>query len=122
MAAVVKAADYRATMTEAALQEQIRKLAQTFGWKYYHTHDSRNSPEGFPDVVLVRAGVLIFAELKREGLNPTRAQNAWIHELTSVQGEAERVCEFDYGIDIYRPVRVFVWRPSDLTEIERTLR
>jgi hypothetical protein len=116
----VKAADYRATMLEDELQEQIRKLARTFGWKYYHTHNSRRSPEGFPDVVLVRAGVLIFAELKREGLNPTRAQKSWIDAL----GEVEDACIDLMGglFGPYRPLKVFVWRPSDLPEIERILR
>lgn len=106
----MKAADYRATMTEAHLQRTVTDMATRFGWMWYHTHDSRRSPGGFPDVTLVRAGRLVFAELKAEKGRLSAAQHVWARELNNVEENTDGV------------VQVFVWRPSDLPEIERILR
>ena len=35
----------------AWLAEHVRQAALYGHWLYYHTFDSRRSPEGFPDVV-----------------------------------------------------------------------
>ena len=51
-------------MTEAQLQDAIVQMARVLGWLVYHTFDSRRSAAGFPDLVMVRNGRLIFAELK----------------------------------------------------------
>ena len=50
-------------ISERQLQAAILELAGYLGWKSYHTHDSRRSNPGFPDLVLARERV-IFAELK----------------------------------------------------------
>jgi hypothetical protein len=49
---------------EADFQATIVETARTLGWLIYHTHDSRRSSPGFPDLVLVRppAGRLRRAE------------------------------------------------------------
>jgi len=70
-------------MSETELQEAIREAAELGGWLYYHTHDSRRSPAGFPDVVLVHPTrhELVFLELKRSTGVATGAQIAWIEAL-----------------------------------------
>ena len=119
-------------MTEAQLQAAIigtgpkrPGLAQGLGWGLaYHTHRSDRSPAGFPDLVLVnvRAGRLVFAELKRQrkSAKPSPAQVAWLEGLEQVRysaGDYEQHPPFE-------PVRVYLWRPLDLLDgtIERILR
>jgi hypothetical protein len=101
------------TMTEAQLLTIIREICKRLDvWKIYHTHCSKKSEPGFPDVVLVRpqsltqTGRLIFAELKREGASPTLPQQHWLDALrTSVKG-----------------VESYLWTPSDLDTIVEVLR
>jgi hypothetical protein len=83
-------------MTEAELLANVVKAARWRGWWAYHTHDSRRSESGFPDLVLVRKGRLIFAELKSAIGKASQAQAAWLTEL--------------YGIET---VETYLWRPSD---------
>lgn len=83
-------------MLEKTLQEAVRRLALAGGWRYYHTHRSQHSPAGFPDVCIVRDGVLLFAELKRETGKLSDEQQAWLDDLRAA------------GVEVY------VWRPSDL--------
>lgn len=91
--------------TEAEFQEAVVELAVTAGWRCYHTHDSRHSARGFPDLVLVRRGVLIFAELKRdEKSQPSTDQRGWLDALLEVEG-----------------VRTVLWRPSDWPDIIEAL-
>lgn len=87
--------------TEDQLLEAIREYALFKKWLCYHTHDSRRSEPGFPDLVLVRGGRLIFAELKKETEYPTPEQKKWLHQLDKV------VSAFNESVGIY------VWRPSD---------
>jgi hypothetical protein len=86
-------------MLERDLQAQIVQVATMLGYLSYHTHDSRKSREGFPDLVLLheRTGALILAELKRDGQNPTPAQTRWLTALS------------------LRHTAV-VWRPADLRD------
>jgi hypothetical protein len=52
------------------------------GARYYHTHDSRRSAEGWPDYVisieLDDAGQLLFCEIKKAGGCPTIPQAEWL--------------------------------------------
>ena len=91
--------------TEAQFQARVVELARWCGWLHYHTHDSRRSAAGFPDLVLVHAqrGVL-FRELKTETGIVTGAQQMWIHRLTLAGANAA------------------VWRPRDWDEITATLK
>ena len=41
-------------MTETELQDLVLKAAEWQGWLVYHTHDSRRSSPGFPDLAMVR--------------------------------------------------------------------
>jgi VRR-NUC domain len=86
-------------MPEKDLQDAVVQLAKMLGYEAYHTHDSRRSAAGFPDLVLVheRSGALLFAELKRDGQRPTAAQHRWLR-LLAIRGVA------------------FVWHPQDLRD------
>ena len=61
---------------EGKFQAAIIELATVCGWLAYHTHDSRRSTPGFPDLVLVRGGVLLFRELKTDTGKTSKAQLA----------------------------------------------
>lgn len=100
------------TMSEAELQASVIELARLTGWRYYHTHDSRRSPHGFPDLILVRLGRMIVAELKSARGVPTPAQEAWLDDLALVQDRSGGVVE------------VRLWRPADWSsgEIEARLK
>lgn len=90
--------------SEAAFQQQVLNLATLYDWASYHTHDSRRSQPGFPDLVLVRDGDLIFAELKTETGRVRPDQARWLAMLENVQ-----------GVDVY------LWRPSDFDAINARL-
>lgn len=86
-------------ITEKALQEAVVSVARLNRWFVYHPYDSRRSTPGWPDLVLIRAGQIIFAELKREDGKVTPEQ-AHVLELLEACGET-----------------VYVWRPSQLERI-----
>ena len=96
-------------ITEKAFQGQVLEQADCLGWRHYHTFESRRSPAGFPDLVLVRRGRLIFAELKAEAGKLTAAQIDWYADLLAVQDAAPGV------------VDVRAWRPSEWESIDDTL-
>ena len=83
-------------MRERDLLELVRDLARYRGWLVYHTHDSRRSEPGFPDLCLVRGDRVIFAELKASKGVLSQAQREWVAALTNARG-----------------VEVYVWRPID---------
>lgn len=91
-------------ISEKDFQATVIALAQAFKWKSYHTHDSRRSTAGFPDLVLARDR-LIVAELKTQKGKVTSEQEGWL--------AAFRRLPF---------VEVYVWRPSDRDLIEEVLR
>ena len=76
----------RPRVLEKDAQATILMLAETLGWRVYHTFDSRRSAEGFPDLVLVRDRV-VFAELKREGERPRPNQTDWLNTLAAAGAE-----------------------------------
>ena len=81
--------------SEKAFTAAVVALAGAHGWEPYHTHDSRRSQPGFPDLVLVRPPALILAELKVGANAPTPDQDRWLALLGAVPG-----------------VRVRLWRPE----------
>lgn len=87
-------------MSEAELQANVVDLARFFHWLDYHTHDSRRSQPGFPDLVLSRAPRLMFVELKSEKGKLDPSQTEWLDELGGVR-------------DANPLVEVHLWRPSD---------
>lgn len=100
----VPAAYYHLTATEAEFQAAVIEMAHVTRWRVYHTHDSRRSPHGFPDLVLVRKERLVFAELKSEYGRVTVPQLHWLDALEQVPG-----------------VEAFLWRPHNWAEIEKVL-
>ena len=91
-------------LTERSWMALVVQLAQLRGWRCFHTHDSRRSAAGFPDLVLVRADRLLVAELKTAHARTTIAQDRWLAALGDVP------C-----------VEVHVWRPSDFEEVRDAL-
>ena len=65
-------------MTEDEFQSAIIQTAQLFGYLCYHTHDSRRSQSGFPDLVLAKNGVVLIAELKTDTGVVTNLQVEWL--------------------------------------------
>jgi len=53
-------------MTEGELQGLVTAMCRTFGLYCYHTHDSRHSAAGFPDLVILGGRAALFRELKRD--------------------------------------------------------
>jgi len=96
---------YRRQVLEKDLRELVREFTVLFGWAFYFTHDARRSPEGFPDLVLVRPPRVLFVELKRETEGLSREQGAWRLALRDCPG-----------------VEYFLWGLRDADEIEETLR
>lgn len=91
-------------MSEAEFQAMVIELAELNGWMVYHTRDSRRSQPGFPDLVMVRAGRMIAAELKSETGKATGSQEAWLDLLGEVDG-----------------VEAWLWRPSHWDQICKLL-
>jgi hypothetical protein len=98
-------------MSEADLQAAIVELAQQAGWTVDFVPDwfwrlafasmkrqrrgSRQwSPPGKPDLLLVKPGRLVFAELKSEKGTIRKPQREWLELLQTVPG-----------------VEVHIWRP-----------
>jgi hypothetical protein len=67
-----------ATIPERAFQQSVIDLATWLGWRCYHTHDSRRSEPGFPDLVCARPPRLVVLELKIERGEPTVDQRWWL--------------------------------------------
>jgi hypothetical protein len=86
---------------EKEWQSTVVTLAKQLGWLTYHTHDSRRSAHGFPDLVCVRDRV-VYLELKRENRKTSKLtddQKVWIRWL------------IDAGAEVY------VVRPSRLQAV-----
>jgi len=99
--------DFKKKESETGFQNAIVELAKTFGWEMkYHTKFSFYSDKGFPDLVLGRRKDkrIIFIELKRENGKTTKDQDKWLEFLQFIGQE------------------VYLWRPSDWSEIEKVLR
>ena len=112
------AESYRAAalsaMTEETMREQIREAAELGGWKWYHPRDSRRSTAGWPDDVLCRQGRLWCLELKRQGKNPTEAQQEWLRELATVPGVRASVIRPE---DLDRLVELLVMPEAELAKV-----
>jgi hypothetical protein len=104
-------------VNERGFQQQVLDLARLYQWAAYHTFDSRRSAAGFPDLVLVRAPEIIFAELKAEKGSLSQEQREWIAALGLVEEAiAQRTPEHPVGDRLFE---VNVWRPSDFDAINR---
>jgi hypothetical protein len=90
-------------MTEREWQAQVVDAARLMGWRVYHTHDSRRSAPGWPDLALVRDR-LVMAELKTETGRVSPEQQQWLALLDAA------------GVETH------LWRPSDLDEVLAVLK
>ena len=79
-------------MPEKTLQATVMEMAKVFGWLAYHVLDSRKTPPGFPDCVLVHPdrGIL-WRELKTAAGKVTPDQRKWLDTLTAAGADAGRV-------------------------------
>ncbi len=89
--------------SERDFQRQVLALAKLRGWSTYHTHDSRHSAAGWPDLVCCRPPRLIFAELKSETGYVSGMQRAWLDVLGRCSVES------------------YCWRPSDWDVLDAIL-
>ena len=86
-------------MTETEFQNAVNKTAKQFGYLCYHTHDSRRSAPGFPDLVLAKNGVVLIVELKTDTGVVTTDQKTWLLATHGV-----------------------IWRPKHWDVIEKSLK
>lgn len=80
-------------ITEATLQKLVENYCVDKGLLYYHTHDSRRSVAGYPDLTIIGANGIMLVELKSETGRLSRSQRCWV----------------DAAIATKTPVRV--WNP-----------
>lgn len=83
-------------MLEADLQNTIIEMCGWFGLYVYHTHDSRKSAGGFPDLVIIGDHGVLYRELKTEKGHLSKDQAEVLERLRKAGQDAA------------------VWRPSDL--------
>jgi len=110
-------AAYLARESEDDFLTWLIDLARVNGWKGAHfrggwsrdgerfTTPVQADGEGFPDLVLTRDSVTIYAETKTEKGKLTPEQKEWLEVLARNPGN-----------------KCFVWRPSDRKEIEEVLK
>jgi hypothetical protein len=92
------------TFTEKDFQAAVREYAELHGWTVFSTWNSRHSPNGEPDLRMVRPPRVIFAELKSAKGKLSAAQAHVIDLL--------RLCD---GVETY------IWRPGEWPLIEGIL-
>jgi hypothetical protein len=107
-------------VSEREFQRAVMELATRLSWRVGHFHDSRRevrrrdgssrvvgdrAARGFPDLVLARAGRVLFVELKSEKGRVKPEQREWMEALGENAG-----------------VEVYCWRPSSWGDVERVLR
>ena len=92
-------------VTERELQRYVEEALDLYGWVWHHAGDSRRSTPGLPDIVAVRRNRMIFAELKTQLGRTSAVQKVWLQALVGCPG-----------------VETYVWRPSDMAEINERLR
>lgn len=91
-------------VSEKQLQSAIVQAAKALGFFCYFTWNSRHSPEGFPDLILVKNGVILVYELKTEKGRMRPLQQEWLNALNGATVQTSRVV-----------------RPSDLDDVLREL-
>ena len=100
-------------MTESEWQQKVLKSAHQLGWQSMHIgrtgkHQAVGAKgtmgTGWPDLVLVKGGRIIFAELKTARAGVTVEQRSVLMLLMDVAG-----------------AEVHVWRPQDFGQVLDTL-
>ena len=101
----------RLNQTEKQFQRAVQEYARIRGWLDFHDLFSKGKRPGWPDLVLLRAGQMIFAELKSAKGQLTDNQRHVLGLLEAVEREVGFTGAFS----------VHVWRPADWPEIEQFL-
>lgn len=101
-------------LSEKQWQRQVIEYARLRGWRLYHHRPALNQSgrwstaltgdAGLPDLILVRGGRLVFAELKTDSGRVSQEQEQWLAALTACS------CE------------VYLWRPRDWQEVVEVLK
>jgi len=98
---------------ERALQRAVCEALDVLGYRWCHFRPARtergwrtplSGSPGFPDVVAVRGGRVLFIELKGERGRVSEAQALWLEALAET------------------PAEVFIWKSGDWPAIEEALR
>lgn len=115
-------------VSEKEFQAQVIEYAELRGFLVFHTHDSRKSNTGYPDLTMIRApDKLVFAELKtakgklskghwnKKNTRWLPGQDEWLDELAAFAKS------IDWGIG---SIYVRLWRPTeeDWQDIEHVLK
>lgn len=72
-------------ITEKQFMAQIVQLARLCGWLVYHTHDSRRSEPGFPDLLMLKDGRIVVFECKVGKNKLTADQERWMLAFREVE-------------------------------------
>ena len=106
---------FKIELSEAQFQRQVEDLAAIYGWQWMHIRPGLNQRgtwrtpisgamgAGWPDLVLVKADRMIFAELKSERGKLTASQ---VKVLNALEATGHQV---------------FCWHPSDWDNIVEVL-
>lgn len=82
-------------LSEKEWQGRVVGAAQLYGWMFHHCRPAWDGGTfrtpiqgnaGFPDLVLSRKGVIIFAELKSNSGSTTDLQDRWLGDLAQCRG------------------------------------
>ncbi len=91
-------------ISHKAFQQQVIEVARAGGFdRIYFTWNSRHSPAGFPDLIMLKGSRMVVAELKTGKDKVRPEQQAWLDAFALVTPG------------------VYVWRPSDSEDIDRIL-
>jgi hypothetical protein len=101
-------------LTESDWQRQVIDFARLHGWRVAHFRPGLNrrgewqtavqgDGEGFPDLVLVKPGRCIVAELKSDIGRVSEEQRAWLRSFEAA------------GVPAY------TWKPKDWAEVQAVL-
>lgn len=86
-------------LSEAQWQSWVIELATRTGWWSYHTHDSRRSNPGWPDLTLIRDTEIVYVELKKYN---GKVSDAQAHVMVLLENAGQEV---------------HVWRPQDRPDV-----
>lgn len=95
---------YTLASTHDVFQGEVLKLAYLLGWKHYHTYNSKHSPPGWPDLVLIRAPRLIFVELKTPRYPTVTSDQRWWLDNLAMCGHETYVWKAPGDWESYRKV------------------
>lgn len=78
---------------EQHLQAAVEAELRLRGWRYFHSHDSRRSVAGFPDLICIRGARVLAVELKTAAGRVSREQREWLDafELAGVEAHLWRL-------------------------------